>query len=996
MSLQPQFRQRIALALSAAILLAGLFFWWNRPSVSWQDALEAALHAQRKSDFETAIELASRIPESAPQFTAAMQLAGESAVKLERLQDALAFWTRIPPTNRQAGLQLLNSICSLRIHTGELTQAFSDLKTLVSYRPLDPEANSRIAFLYAACGRNWSARSHLEVLLRSGSATVQELCLLGDIHRPVDERPYLEKCRLLQPQDLNVRLGLVQSSLMDGQIELSYRQLREMQAEAPNDLDIWLTGALLIVDHSTDLFPAWLQLQPEDAEFHPDVWFVRARYCHAIRQLRPAIRCCLETLQRSPAHRQAFIELARLLKEVDSPEADAAANYAHTLFQLSEDLKKASDSNGMNAPAVRRIVERLDSMDRIWEACAWAGFALDHLPEADWARQVLLNRAPLLSSQLPLIPTDSNPVATLDRLDFPLWTPPPVITELPADLSGQQTADMRSTTVPIQLSDHTQLVGIDFIYQNAADTTVPGQRMQEQTGGGIAVIDLDLDGFADLCLTQGSAWTEGHPEPLPSPELQDRIYRNLRGLRFNDITRVSGILDPFFGQGCAVGDLNSDGFPDLLIANIGSNTLWLNNGDGTFSQAAAPSEDPLRWSSSVAIVDINGDSDPDIIDIAYVSGPEVYQLICRGKSCSPSVFDGTVPRVHLSDSSGGFRELEVDVSRGDAKGLGLVVYRNAPDNFPAILISNDQTPKFLLELNNDTQPPRMLNRSAASGIAMNGQGVPTAAMGIAAADLDQNGLQDFFITNFHAEPNSLFTQVASGIFQDRTITAGLQAGGLNFVSWGTQFIDFDLDGDEDIFVASGHIDDFRPEGGEFAMLPQVFRNRGELQFEEVNAVEAGEVLSTPMHGRGVAVCDWNADGIPDLAVSTSSGPAKLITNTTTTSNGFLKVRLSARHGDRDAWFSTGSVTTADQTITRQLTAGSGFHSSNERCLFFGLGPVDMIEQVQIIWPSGHKSLVQAIPANATLYVSEEHSSAVIDVEQQLYSIPVELSDPQSF
>ncbi len=94
--------------------------------------------------------------------------------------------------------------------------------------------------------------------------------------------------------------------------------------------------------------------------------------------------------------------------------------------------------------------------------------------------------------------------------------------------------------------------------------------------------------------------------------------------------------------------------------------------------------------------------------------------------------------------------------------------------------------------------------------------------------------------------------------------------------------------------------------------------------------------------------------------------------------------------------STGSVTTADQTITRQLTAGSGFHSSNERCLFFGLGPVDMIEQVQIIWPSGHKSLVQAIPANATLYVSEEHSSAVIDVEQQLYSIPVELSDPQSF
>lgn len=994
MSLQSRYRRSVISALSAVILLVGLFFWWTASSVTWRETLEAARDAQQESRFEQAMELAAQIPNSAAEFVPAMLLAGESAARLDRPQAAIAFWSRIPRSNDDTGLDLLKLICSARIHTGELTQALTELGTLVQLRPQDPEVLSRIAFLYAACGRNWSALPHLEVLLRSGSATVQELSLLGDIHRPVDERPYLEKCLALQPDDLNTRLGLVQSSLLDGQIEQPYQQLRALQAEAPEDLDVWITGALLIVEHSAELFPAWQQLQPEEAERHPDVWYVRARYCRASNQIKQAIRCCLESLQRAPAHRLAFVELSRLLKEINAPEASKIAIHAHLLFQLSEDFKKASNSAGQDPSVIRRIVERLDSMGRIWEACAWAGFALDYLPEANWARQVLLDRAPLLSTRLPLVPTDSGPVALLDRLDFPVWVPPPVYTELPQSLTARRAADSTDPAAPIMLSDQTQLAGIDLEYQNAADTSVAGQRMQEQTGGGLAVLDVDLDGFPDLYLTQGCEWPEGRLEPIPSSDLQDQLYRNLAGQHFRDITRESGIQDLFFGQGCAAGDFNSDGFPDLLVANIGSNTLWLSNGDGTFSSASAPPEESMRWSSSVAIVDINGDSDPDIIDIAYVSGPEVYQLICRGKSCSPSVFNGTVPRVHLSDSSGGFRELEVEVPQSDAKGLGLVVYRNAPDNFPAILISNDQTPKFLLELSNDTQPPRMLNRSAASGIAMNGQGIPTAAMGIATADLDQNGLQDFFVTNFHSEPNSLFTQLAPGIFQDQTVAAGLQAGGMRFVSWGTQFVDLDLDGDEDIFVASGHIDDFRPEGGEFAMVPQLFRNQGDLQFAEVAAVEAGEVLKTPIHGRGVTVWDWNTDGLPDLAISTSSGPARLITNTTVAENRFLKVRLSARHSDRDAWFSVVSVTTPQRTIRRQLNAGSGYHACNERFLLVGLGAAETIQQVHISWPSGHESLVQAIPADATLYLSEDHSSAVVDVAQQLYSVPVELSHPQ--
>lgn len=976
--------QRIA-ALLAMILPAGLFLWSRMLLPDPQETLSAAKEAHRQANYELASELVRQISPEAAEYPDAMLLAGEVALEHEDFSGALQCWTQIPRSTDKAGLKLIASIASLRIYTGELQQAISDFQLVLSHQPSNLDAHSRLGFLYAACGRNWSARSHFELLLKSGAATAQELSLFGDLHRPVDEREFLLRCRQQQPDDRDVLLGLAASDLLDGMAESAWSTTLKLHSLFPRDNDVWLLGANILIDYAPDSFPAWHEQLPPQADAHPDVWYLRGRYRQLKNSPAQAAHCYLEALKRSPTHRTACFQLSLVLAELKHQQVAALKSYSAILYQLSEDFKRASDSQGKNPAAVKRIVENLNNTGRIWEACAWAQLARLNFSRPAWSEQTLMSRAGMLNTSLPMVLTEALPISALDAADFPAWRSPTPTAPIPLSISGSQ---VEPGDTDIMLTENSEAGGIVFGYQNASDLATAGQRMQEQTGGGVGVLDLERDGHPDVILTQGAEWASGSSEPILSDLIIDRVYRNQLGRNFVDVTDECGLHDPYYGQGVAVGDINNDGFDDLFIANIGQNTIWLNHGDGTFTAVPAPDEPLGRWSSSTAIVDINDDGNPDLLDIAYLSGPEVYQLICSGKSCSPAVFSGTPPLLHLSTGTGEFDSLVASVPAENAKGLGLVVYRDPGATSPSILIANDQTPKFLLRYSEVANSPVLTDYAGASGISLNGEGIPTAAMGIATTDLNQDGLQDFFITNFHSEPNSLFLQQAPGFFRDQTRVSGLQSGGLDFVSWGTQFADLDLDGDQDLFVASGHIDDFRPEGGEFAMRPQVFQNLGNLTFRELFFEEAGNSLQDAIHGRGVAILDWNDDGRPDFLVGTSEGPARLFTNSTRTRNRYLKVLLTAQTTQRDAWFATVQVTTSSGVQTQQLTAGNGFHGCSQRALFFGLGDANDIQQLRVTWPSGDESLMQSVPADATLIIAEHHSTALATVGGQSRSLSV--------
>jgi hypothetical protein len=250
-------------------------------------------------------------------------------------------------------------------------------------------------------------------------------------------------------------------------------------------------------------------------------------------------------------------------------------------------------------------------------------------------------------------------------------------------------------------------------------------------------------------------------------------------------------------------------------------------------------------------------------------------------------------------------------------------------------------------------------------------------MGIAADDLDNNGLIDFFVTNFKDESNTLYLQISDGLFQDMSRTAGLDAAGIPFVGWGTQFLDANLDGHLDLVVTNGHVDDYRDENGEFHMRPQLFHNLGNTQFLEVNPDQAGDYFEKKFLGRGLATLDWNQDGLTDFAVSNIGSLASLVTNTTEDAGHFINIRVHATTSSRDAFFTQVEVRTDEQHWTRQLLAGNGYHASNERVLQFGLGSIVDVKSLRVQWPSGAETLIENPCVDCTFELVEGRKQGVL-------------------
>ncbi|MEY3174177.1 MAG: hypothetical protein RLZZ436_2091 [Planctomycetota bacterium] len=972
----------ILIALIALPVLSGLFFWFSslRTEPEILSQAQSELRARRYINAETEALL---IPGDSPLFAQAMLIAGEAATRRSDLVTAAEHYRRIARDGSDDGLRAAAALANVAIHTGQLTEAIENFRFVLQHHPDDLASHSRIAFLYAAASRSQQARPHLEILLKSGSATAQELALLSDLQRPVDEREFLLKSRDLNPTDPNTRLGLAVSDVLDGNIATARSTLEELLHENPHDSDAAALLLELLAELPGDEFNQLDRRLNNAAAQHPDVWFARGVRLRR-QQPRAAVRCFFEALARAPFHRRACYQLSRLLTELEHPAAAEFARTAADLFNLSNALKRAADSDARDQNSLQTIVRILDQQGRVWETCAWAQLARQISPDASWVDPYLQRLAPLLSRELPMFQPGQLPATMLAAADFPEYRP----TANPAGESANAAAPNASTKLPQSaLKFHeTASTGFDFTCIIPTDPSTRGQRMQEQTGGGIAVLDLDLDGWPDVHCTQAAPWPSGAAKPLVDPQFADRLFRNLRGNRFDDVTLNSGIADFGFSQGAAVGDLNQDGFDDLYIANIGPNSLWLSNGDGTYSPQTLPAPaDPLRWCSSCAIADLNNDALPDLIDINYVSGNNVYSLICNGRACSPSTFTGTLPEVHISRGDGEFQSVAASVPVADAKGLGLLVFRDSPDTRPSIFVANDQTPKFLLTPEFVDGRLQLIDQASRTGLAFNGDGVLTAAMGIAAADLDFSGTTDFFVTNFRDEPNTLYMQLAPGLFQDVSRTSGLDTPGLPFVGWGAQFFDADRDGDQDLVTVNGHIEDYRDTGGEFEMRPQLFRNQGELRFEEVNAEEAGQWLARKTLGRALATLDWNRDGRMDFVVSNINSPAALVENQSRPQGPFLELHLHAVSTDRDAWFTSVVLDNGQTQIHEQLRAGSGYHAASQRFLQLTPGPQTPTESkadnltLTVTWPGGKTATLTNVPIDCRLHLVENR--------MELYSMP---------
>jgi hypothetical protein len=492
----------------------------------------------------------------------------------------------------------------------------------------------------------------------------------------------------------------------------------------------------------------------------------------------------------------------------------------------------------------------------------------------------------------------------------------------------------------------------------------------EPTGGGVAFVDFDMDGWPDTFWVSGCQL----PDDGSDRDHPHRLFRNNRDGTFTDVTEPAMALSFGYGLGCQSGDLDNDGFPDLYLTRLGTNDLFHNMGDGTYlpvTHSAGVTSRP-QWHTSAVMADLDRDGDLDLYVCTYVPFDPMTHEPCRrgGKPdapqeyCGPLSYPQGLPEILFrNDGDGTFTDVAPEAGvAGDlpnSKSLGVVASDLDKDGWPDLFVANDLVHNFVFH---NRGGMKFIDVAPAAGAATNAEGVDEASMGVACGDVDDNGYPDVLITNFYLEHATLYQSLTSAsdlAFQDSTRVAGLALATRHTMGWGTAFVDYDLDGRLDLFIVNGHLN---PPGGDledtrYAMPAQLFHNDGRGRFSDVGA-QAGPFFQVRSVSRGAATSDYDNDGQFDVAVVHHHKKSVLVHNETVTPNHVIGLVLVGRGSARDAINARLTIRTASagqqpaRDLYREVFGGGSYLSSLDRRLLVGTGASDRIERLEITWPSG--------------------------------------------
>ena len=848
-------------------------------------------------------------------------------------------------------------------HPSEAEQYF---RNALAQDPEQHQARANLVYLLTIECRTYEALAQRHELLRRDRCTIEDLLFMG---KPEDvlQTPELDRFLQHHPDDPHLLLAKARIAKTVYRYAAANRWVEQALAAKPNSVESQAEQGLLLLelDPTEQALTRWQRGLAAGADEHPDVWLVRGTLAKMLHDPRGATRCFAEVLLRDPNHRpathQLSLTLSALGEESLAAELSARVKVLDVLSKTIDDLYSFPDSR----QSWLKAAGLLESLGRMREACAWYRTIDTREGGNLLAKAKAEELRTRLSPQTPVVVAEANPLLKLDIERFPL----PSVEHIPLQTSPRDSGEEHQ----IRFSDVAQRTGLDFAIAGADASVHHSRAFYDLMGAGIAVIDFDLDGWPDLCYPRGTA-SDGHR--VQSPHL-GRLYRNTGDGRFVDVTRMAQVGENRFSQGAAVGDFNNDGFPDIFVANVGENRLYQNNGDGTFSDISGPAAiEGARWTTSCAIADLNGDGLPDIYEVNYLGGDRVSTMLCgglAGSDCIPRHYPSESDRFFLNLGDGQFAERseESGIVAADGKGLGVVVADFDGDGLPSVFVANDTTANhFYVNRAGRGAIPRFEERATLAGLAFDRNGLAQGCMGIAVDDFDADGELDLFITNFFDESNTLYSGGLGQYFEDATRPAGLYLPSLPMVGFGTQFLDADLDGDPDLVVANGHISDRGQDGAEFQMRPQCFENR-KGRFAELFAPDAGAYFNRKLLGRSLAKIDFDRDGREDFVVTHLDAPVALLHNETPNAGHFLSIRLTGVRCDRDALGATVTVLTENGVRrVRQVTAGDGYMSSNQRQLVFGLGAESSAKQVVVRWPSGTSQEFGAVMADRELIIVE--------------------------
>lgn len=537
---------------------------------------------------------------------------------------------------------------------------------------------------------------------------------------------------------------------------------------------------------------------------------------------------------------------------------------------------------------------------------------------------------------------------------------------------------------PVVFQDDSRASGLTE-WSNAGGTPQKAY-IVESLGGGVALLDYNNDGWMDIFLVNGMTHDAMNGK-TQAPHAA--LFRNNHDGTFTNVAAQAGVMNDRWGVGVAVGDFNNDGWPDLYVSNIaGGNRLYRNNHDGTFTDVAAAAGVALGgWSTGPTFGDYDGDGFLDLFVPGYVSydfshppaagSDQVASNSCQFRGvpvfCGPRGLRGEHDHLFHNNGNGTFTDVSQHAGVDDAPGYyGLTsLFVDLEGNGkPDLLVANDSTPNYLYHNQGNG---KFEDVSFESGFAVNGDGRPTATMGIAVGDDRNNGKLDIATTVFSDDYDLLYRNDGSLSFTDVSRKAGIAETTIPFLGWGTGFIDFDNDGWKDLFLANGHVYpqvDQHDWGTSYAQRPLLFRNTHDGKFALVPAVQ-GSGLGETLTARGAAFGDLFNDGKIDVVINNLNGPPTLLRNISSDQHHWVEFHLiGGAKSPRDAIGASVFVTAGGITQRGDVLSGGSFASSSDPRVHFGLGDATAIERVEIHWPGGPRESIR-VPAPDCIYMVEQ-------------------------
>ncbi|MCO8123734.1 FG-GAP-like repeat-containing protein [Stieleria sp. TO1_6] len=944
------------------------------PAQSLIDKATLAVQQQRWEDADRDVRAAML---EHPGNASVIQLAADVAFANGQMETAVALLVDASVADSFDDESLVRRATVALLAVGKLYEAIDLLDQVVTAYPDRHQTRRDLFDFLINVEDHQRARSHGRRLVRQRQFDRELLFSLSTNEQRDMEGNSMAELVKRNPSDTRLEIATARLQFDSGRWEdLEPTLLRILESDNACRPAQLLFGRYLVQTSQYDRLGRWSQRLPSDVEDTWQYWAVLGDWAGIQSDHQTAARAYWESTRRNPDIGEVFAKLGRTLhllrsrgEAIPQDAIDAINRRAERLGRFTQDKERfyrfGNRSNAIVVDVARSLVE----LGRLWEAEAWTAFAMT-IPDEHVAavRQLRQSIVPRLTAQTPWQLTADDPVFELSLDHYP----PPSRLQLAQQVITRSDQRLRPIVTPILRDEASERGLVIQATRHADDKQMIPLYAQMESGG--CALDFDHDGWCDLYV----ASCGGTPGQLDSNS--NRMFRNLQG-DFVDVTESTQTGDQGFSQGVTFGDLNADGFADLVVFNNGRDRVWINNGDGSFTDRSdwLPSNSSDSWSTSGAVADLDGDGISDLVCLKYCSGRDAVATSCQDPKtglpgpCLPTQLPAEADVVLAGRPAGGFvaANQRWGVVPGRAgRGLGLVVGALDATAGLDIFVANDMTDNHYWSAVDG--PEFTLEESATlRGLAFDARFRPQACMGIAAADLDDDGDVDFYVTNFEQEHNAWYEQTDPGIWSDTASLRGIADVSYSMLGFGTQAIDFDNDSVDEIAVTNGHVYRSPDPPASYSQPLQILHQVAAQTYQEVDLRSQHGYVSKPHVGRAMWMIDADRDGRTDLAITHQNEPLALLINRTPTHSHWINIQLVGVRCSRDAIGAHVSVSGNGIQRMAALNTGDGFFCANQRQLHFGLGDQINLNQrlsVTVDWPDGSHETFFVRPDSDALIV----------------------------